>query len=104
MHITAAWEDAFQLTVTVTTCSTNMKLRPSKGNPATNTVTVIPLPAKATASATALSAIDAQPNAHPMTNAQMSAAAVITIYADQMAVVPQINLYRYGTFQQMMRI
>ena len=81
-----------------------MKPRPSKGNHAANTVTVIHLPAKATASATALSAIDARPDAHPMRNAQISTAAVITMCAAQMAAVPPINLYRYGTSQQMIRM
>ena len=104
MHIIAAWEDASQLTQTATTCSTNMKPRPNKGNPAANILTVIHLPTKATASATALSAIDARPNAHPMRNAQISTAAVITMCAAQMAVVPPINLYRYGTFHQMIRM
>ena len=60
--------------------------------------------AVAMASATALSAIDAQPDARPMTNAQISTAAVITMCAAQMAVVPPINLYRYGTFHQMIRM
>ena len=104
MPNTAAWEDASRSTQTATTCTTNMKLRPSKGNPAANMLTAIHLPAKATASATALSDIDAQPDARPMTNAQISTAAVITMCAAQMAVVPPINLYRYGTSQRMMRM
>ena len=67
-------------------------------------MTAIHLLAKAMASATALSAIDVQPNARPMRNAQISTAAVITMCAAQMAVAPPINLYQYGTFQQMMRM
>lgn len=92
----ATWADALILTQITTTCTTNMKPRPSKDMPAENMPTAIRLPAKATVSATALSAINARPNAHPMTNAPISTATVITTSAEQMAVVLPINLYRYG--------
>ena len=68
--MTAAWEDASQSTQTTTTCSTNMKQSPTKEKNAANILTAIHPHSKAMVSVTALSAINARPNAHPMNNAQ----------------------------------
>ena len=68
-----------------------MKQQLIKVSPARNIQIAIAHKEKAMAFATALLAINARPNAHPIPNAQILTATVITMSAAQMAVVPPMN-------------